>query len=133
MPDLNALVLRSSPRVFATGHLIKGLYYSETPKGLNAMAVFYMACDQLLERKPFLMIDFRSGRFFLDDDRDGCVDATGRLVLPEIDPADFLPAVDGAEGLCNEDLLGQRQFNDVAAAPWPFRVQLRMGIPRRRL
>src|SRR5690242_1008190 len=33
MPDLNALILRSSPRVFATGRLIKGLYYAEVPKG----------------------------------------------------------------------------------------------------
>ena len=117
MPDLDALVLRSSPRVFATGRLIKGLYYSETPKGLNAMAVFYMVCDRLLERKPFLMMDFRSSQFFLDGDRDGCIDATGTLALPEIDPADFLPAVDGAEELCNEDLLGQRHLNDLASAP----------------
>ena len=118
MPDLNTLLLRSSPRVFATGRLIKGLYYSETPKGLNVMAAFYMACDQLLEQKPFLMMDFRSNEFFLDGDRDGCVDATGILALPEIDPADFLPAVDGAEELCNEDLLGYRQLNDLAAAPY---------------
>jgi hypothetical protein len=104
MPDLNALVLRSSPRVFATGRLIKGLYYAETLKGLNAMAAFYM-------------MDFRSNEFFLDGDRDGCVDATGTLAPPEMDPADFLPAVDGAEELCNEDLLGYRQLNDLAAAP----------------
>jgi hypothetical protein len=117
MPDLNALVLRSSPRVFATGRLIKGLYYSEAPEGLNAMAAFYMACDQLLERKPFLIMDFRSSRFSLDGDRDGCVDATGILALPEIDPADFLPAVDGAEELCNEDLIGQGRLNDLAASP----------------
>ena len=118
MPDLNALLLRSNPRVFATGRLIKGLYYSETPKGQNAMAAFYMACDRLLERKPFLIMDFRSSQFFFDDDQDGCVDATGTLALPEIDPADFLPAVDGAEELCNEDLLGQRQLNDLASAPY---------------
>ncbi|ANY84425.1 hypothetical protein BB934_40185 (plasmid) [Microvirga ossetica] len=68
------------------------------------MAVFYMACDQLLEQKPFLIMDFRSRRFFRDDDRDGCVDATGTLALPEIDPADFMSAVDGAEEFCNEDL-----------------------------
>ena len=118
MPDLNALILRSSPRVFATGRLIKGLYYSETLKGLNAMAAFYMACDRLLEQKPFLMMDFRSSQFFLDGNRDGCVDAIGTLALPEIDPADFLPAVDGAEELCNEDLISQRQLNDLAAAPY---------------
>ena len=105
MPDLNALVLRSSPRVFATGRLIKGLYYSATPKELNAMATFYMACDRLLEPTPFLMMDFRSSQFFLDGDRDGCVDATGTLPLPAIDPADFLPSVEGAEEFCNADLI----------------------------
>ena len=117
MPNLNGLVLRSSPRVFATGRLIKGLYYSEVPKALNAMAEFYMACDRLLEPTPFLMMDFRSGQFFLDGDRDGCVDATGTFPLPEIDPADFLPAVDGTEELCNEDLLGYRQLKDLVAVP----------------
>ena len=117
MPNLNALILRSSPRVFATGRLIKGLYYSVTPDGPNALVTFFMACDRLLEQKPLLMMDFRSNEFFLDGDRDGCVDATGTLALPEIDPADFLPAVDGAEELCNEDLLGYRQLNDLAAAP----------------
>jgi hypothetical protein len=117
MPNLNALVLRSSPRVFATGRLIKGLYYSERSNGRHALAAFHLACDQLLEPKPFLMMDFRSNEFFLDGDRDGCVDATGTLALPEIDPADFLPAVDAAEELCNEDLLSQRQLNDLAAAP----------------
>jgi hypothetical protein len=116
MPDLNALVLRSSPRVFATGRLIKGLYYSESPNGRHAMAAFHMTCDRHLERKPFLMMDFRSNEFFLDGDRDGCVDATGTLALPEIDPADFLPAVDGAEELCNEDLLSHRALNDLAVA-----------------
>jgi hypothetical protein len=116
MPDLNALILRSSPRVFATGRLIKGLYYSETPDGSNAMATFHMACDRHLERKPFLMMDFRSNEFFLDGDRDGCVDATGTLALPGIDPADFLPAVDGAEEFCNEDLVDQRRLKDLAAA-----------------
>ena len=117
MPNLNGLVLGSSPRVFATGRLIKGLYYSEVRKGLNAMAAFYMACDRLLEQKPFLMMDFRSNEFFLDGDRDGCVDATGTLALAEIDPADFLPAVDGAEDLCNEDLISQRQLKNLVAAP----------------
>ena len=105
MPDLDALLLRSHPRVSAAGRLIKGLYYSEVPKGLNAMVAFYMACDRLLERKSFLMMDFRSNQFFLDQNRDGCVDATGTLPLPEIDPADFLPSVDGAEEFCNEDLI----------------------------
>jgi hypothetical protein len=39
MPDLNVLLLRSNPRVFATGRLIKGLYYSETTKELNALVL----------------------------------------------------------------------------------------------
>jgi hypothetical protein len=117
MPDLDALLLRSHPRVSAAGRLIKGLYYSEVPKGLNAMVAFYMACDRLLERKPFLTMDFRSSQFFFDGNRDGCADATGTLAPPEIDPADFLPAVDGAEELCNEDLISQRQLNDLIAVP----------------
>jgi hypothetical protein len=117
MPGLNALFLRSNPRVFATGRLIKGLYYSEVPKGLNDMVAFYMACDRLLERRPFLMMDFRSSQFFLDGNRDGCVDATGTLSLPEIDPADYLPAVKGAEKLCNEDLISQRHLTDLATIP----------------
>ncbi len=105
MPDLDAFTLRSNPRVVAMGRLIKGLYYSERPKGLNAMAAFYMACDRLLEQKPFLIMDFRSSTFFLDGNRDGCAEATGTLSLPEIDPADFLPSVDGTEEFCNEDLI----------------------------
>ena len=117
MPDLNALFLRSNPRVFATGRLIKGLYYSEVPKGLNAIAAFYMACDRLLEGKPFLIMDFRSSTFFLDGNRDGCAEATGTLSLPEIDPADFLPSLDGAGDLCNENLISRRQLNDLVAIP----------------
>jgi len=117
MPDMTALFLRSNPRVFATGRLIKGLYYSEVPKGLNAIAAFYMACDRLLEGKPFLIMDFRSSTFFLDGNRDGCAEATGTLSLPEIDPADFLPSVDGAEEFCNDDLISRRQLNDLVAIP----------------
>jgi hypothetical protein len=115
--SLNVLLLRSNPRVFATGRLIKGLYYSEVPQGLNAMAAFYMACDGLLDRKPFLMVDFRSSQFFLDANRDGCADAAGTLPLPEIDLADFLPSVDGVEEFCNEDLVSQRQLNGLVAVP----------------
>jgi len=84
---------------------------------LNALVAFYMACDRLLERKPFLMMDFRSRQSFLDGNRDGCVDATGILPLPQIDPADFLPAVDGAEELCNEDLISQRKLKELIAVP----------------
>jgi hypothetical protein len=39
------------------------------------------------------------------------------LAPPEIDPADFLPAVDGAEELCNEDLISQPQLNNLVAVP----------------
>ena len=70
-----------------------------------------MACDRSLEPRPFLVMDFRSGRFFLDGDRDGCVDRTGELVSPEIDPADFLPAIHDAEEPCNGDLVGQRRLD----------------------
>ena len=117
MPDLDALILRSSPRVAAVGRVIKGLYYSESPNGPNAMAAFYMACDRLLEQGPFLIMDFRSSQFFLDTNRDGCVDETGTLPAPEIDPADFLPTVDGQEELCNEDRIGQRYPNGLVAIP----------------
>jgi hypothetical protein len=117
MPDLDALVLRSKPRVWATGRLIKGLYYSEAPNEPYALAAFYPACDQRLEQKPFLVMDFRFSQFLLDANRDGCADATGRLPAPEIDPADFLPAVDGAEELCEEDLIGRRPFKDWNAMP----------------
>jgi hypothetical protein len=114
---IDALILHSNPRVAAMGRLIKGLYYSESPNGPNAMVAFYMACDRLVEQNPFLIMDFRSSQFFLDKNRDGCADGTGTLPGPEIDPADFLPAVDGQEELCNEDRIGQRQPNDFAAVP----------------
>ena len=56
MPNLNALILHSSPPVFATGRLIKGLYYSERLNRRHALAAFHMACDQFPEPKPFLMM-----------------------------------------------------------------------------
>jgi hypothetical protein len=126
MPDLNVFLLRSNPRVFANDRLIKDLYYSETSKGRNAVPAFHMACGHLLERKPFLMMDFRSSRFFPDADRDGCADTTRTLALPGIDPADFLPVVDGVEELCNEDLLGHREINDSPAVSflWPRTPQM---------
>ncbi len=117
MPNLNALILRGSPGVAASGPLIKGLYYAEDPNGSHAIAAFFMACDHLLERKPFLIMDFRSNQFFLDGNRDGCVDATGTLLTPEIDPADFVPGVDGAEELCSEDLIGQDQLKERVVIP----------------
>ncbi len=111
MPDLKGLTLRSSPRVGATGRLIKGLYYSDTLNGPHTFAAFYIACDRLREPMPFLVMDFRSSQFSLDGDRDGCAEATGLMLLPEIDPADFYPAVDRADEICDEDAISQRQHN----------------------
>jgi hypothetical protein len=58
------------------------LIHTEALSGLNDMAAFHIACDRLLEPKPLLVMDFRSGQFFLDGDRDGCVDDTGELAPP---------------------------------------------------
>ena len=119
MPDLSALILRSSPRVVASGHLIKGLYYVEHPDGSNTVAAFFLACDHVLARKPFLIMDFRSNRFFLDGNRDGCVDAAGALSTSELDPADFVPGDDGSDELCAEELIGQGQFKELVAMQGP--------------
>jgi hypothetical protein len=117
MPDLNRLTLRGSPRVVATGRLIKGLYYSNSLNGPHTFAAFYIACDRFLEPKPFLVMDFRSSQFSLDGNRDGCAEATGSLAQSEIDPADFYPAVDRAEELCDEDAISQSQPNRSVAIP----------------
>jgi len=108
MPDLNGLMLRGSPRVVAMGRLIKGLYYSDSLKGPHALAAFFIVCDRLLEPKPFLVMDFRSHQFSFDRNRDGCADTRGLMLLSEIDPADFYPAVDRAEEICGEDAISQR-------------------------
>jgi hypothetical protein len=105
MPDLNRLTLRSNPRVVATGRLIKGLYYSNSLNGPHTHAAFFIACDQLLEPKPFLVMDFRSHQFSFDGNRDGCADATGLMPLPEIDPADFYPALQRMEEICDQDAI----------------------------
>ena len=117
MPDLHGLTLRSSPRVIATGRLIKGLYYSDSPNGPHALAAFFIACDRLLEPKPFLVMDFRSLQFSFDGNQDGCADVTGLMPLPEIDPADFYPAVERAEEICDEDATSQHQPNRLVAVP----------------
>jgi hypothetical protein len=117
MPDLNGLTLQSSLRVVATGRLIKGLYYSDTLNGPHTLAAFFIACDRLLEPKPFLVMDFRSHRYSFDGNRDGCAEATGLMPLPEIDPADFFPAVERAEEICNEDAISRHQTNRLAAVP----------------
>jgi len=117
MPNLKGLTLRSSPRVEAMGRLIKGLYYSDNLKGPHTIAAFYIACDRFLEPRPFLVMDFRSSRFSLDDDRDGCAEATGVMPLPAIDPADFYPAVDGADQMCDEEAVSQHQPNHSIGIP----------------
>jgi hypothetical protein len=108
MPDLNGLMLRGSPRVVAMGRLIKGHYYSDSLKGPHALAAFFIVCDRLLEPKPFLVMDFGSHQFSFDRNRDGCADTRGLMLLSEIDPADFYPAVDRAEEICGEDAISQR-------------------------
>jgi hypothetical protein len=117
MPDLNGLTLQSSPRVAATGRLIKGLYYSDALNGPHTLAAFFIACDRLLETKPFLVMDFRSHQFSFDGNRDGCADATGLMPLSEIDPADFFPAVERADEICNEDAISRHQTNRLVAVP----------------
>jgi hypothetical protein len=91
--------------VTATGRLIKGLYYSDSLNGPHALAAFFIACDRLREPNPFLVMDFRSHQFSFDGNRDGCVEATGLMPLPEIDPADFYPAVERAEEICDKDAI----------------------------
>jgi hypothetical protein len=39
------------------------------------------------------------------------------MPLPEIDPADFYPAVERAEQICNEDAVSQRHRNGLVAIP----------------
>jgi hypothetical protein len=117
MPDLHGLTLRSSPRVEATGRLIKGLYYSDSLNGPHTFAAFFIACDQLLEPKPFLVMNFQSLQFSLDGNRDGCAETTGLMPLPEIDPADFYPAVDRVNEICDEDAVSQRHRSGLVAIP----------------
>ena len=62
-------------------------------------------------------MDFRSHQFSFDRNRDGCADATGLMPLPEIDPADFYPVVDGAEEICDKDTINQLQPNRLVAVP----------------
>jgi hypothetical protein len=119
MPDVAGLILRSNPRVVATGRLIKGLYYSDSVSGAHTLAAFFIACDRLLEPRPFLMMDFRTNQFSFDGGRDGCADATGHMPLPEIDPADFLSSVDQAEDICDEEAISQRWSNELVAVREP--------------
>jgi hypothetical protein len=69
MPDVSAMALRSNPRVQSAGRLIKGLYYSDRIPGPHTMVAFYFACEQHLEAKPFLVMNFETHQFFLDRDR----------------------------------------------------------------
>jgi hypothetical protein len=100
MPNLRMSVQRTSPRVTATGRVIKGIYYSRASIGPYSAVAFHLACDQRLELLPFLVADFDRGRFFLDPDRDGCADASGSFAS-EIDPANFSPSISDAEDLCH--------------------------------
>ncbi len=113
MPDLNGLIVRGNPRVVAPGRLIKGLYYSDSLKGPNALAAFFIVCDRLFEPNPFLVMDFRSQQFSFDRNRDGCADSTGLMPLSEIDPADFYPAVDQGEEICEENTVSHRWPNSL--------------------
>ena len=115
MPDLNKFLMGGSPGVMAIGRLIKGLYYSDQLGGPHTQAAFYMACDRLLEPKPFLVVDFQSNRFAFDGDRDGCAEASGALMGSEIDPAGFSAAIEGYEKLCDEEVISQRQLNGLNA------------------
>jgi hypothetical protein len=116
MPDLDGLALSSNPRVPATGRVIKGLYDSHGSAGPHDLAALHMTCERHLEPKPFLVMDFRSRQFFFDGNRDGCMDATETLPLPEIDPADFAPAIDGAEEFCYEDPVSSLHQGILAAS-----------------
>jgi hypothetical protein len=107
MPNLSGLALRSNPQVYSAGRVIKGLYYSQTSTGPHDVAAFHLTCERHLEPMPFLVVDFLSRQFFLDANRDGCVDAAGTLPLPEIDPADFYPLVDGREDSCYSDAVSR--------------------------
>jgi hypothetical protein len=117
MPNFHGLILRSSPRVAAQGRLIKGLYYSESQNGPYTLAAFFIACDRILEANPFLVMDFRSRHYSFDGNRDGCADAMGLMSLPEIDPAEFYPALDQSEEICDEDAVSERQARISAAVP----------------
>ena len=63
------------------------------------------------------MMDFRSRRFSLDGDRDGCAEVAGLMPLPQIDPADFYPALNRADAICDEDAISQRQPNGSVVIP----------------
>ena len=117
MPSLHGLILRSSPRVVAQGRLIKGLYYSDSLNGPHSLAAFFIACDRILEENPFLVMDFRSRRYSFDGDRDGCADATGLMPLLKIDPADFYPAKDRSEEICDEEPVSERRATVLADVP----------------
>jgi hypothetical protein len=92
MPDLRALVLRTDPRVHARGAVVKGMYYARSGAGPNDLVAFRLGCGGVLEARPFLVLDFRTGGYLLDAAGDGCADGTGVLPGGEVDPADFLPA-----------------------------------------
>ncbi len=103
MPALDAMVRQTDPDVLIEGKLVKGMYYSEAAEGANDLVAFRLACDRLLESRPFLIFDFRTSKYSLDTNRDGCAEEVGRLPHPEVDPVPFLNRLPDASGYCYED------------------------------
>ena len=100
MHDLHALFLRTDPLLESSGRAIKGLYYASRADGPNELVVFRMGCTRLLDPRPFLEFEFRTGIYLLDQDGDGCTDGAGLLASGEIDPVEFLPALPVARRSC---------------------------------
>jgi hypothetical protein len=69
---------------------------------------------------PFLVMDFRSDQFSLDDKRDGCAEPTA---LPEIDPAGQLGSAALAVSVA---------FSREAKEDLPTRVSSSAGLPEGR-
>ena len=100
MPDLGRLVLRTDPALHASGNVIKGMYYGRSIAGPNDLVAFRVGCLGILARRPFLVLDFRTGMYVLDADGDGCADGAGMLPDGEIDPVEFLPAISPIQAMC---------------------------------
>ncbi len=62
--------------------------------------MFQMGCAGMLDPRPFLEFEFRTGIYLLDQDGDGCTDGAGLLDSAEIDPVEFLPALPVARRSC---------------------------------
>lgn len=88
MPDLSGMALNTDPQVRGHGRIIKGLYYVAEPNGPNELVAFFNACNQRLETRPFLIVDFGAQRYYFDADRDGKLDETGAQ-SEGVDPVPF--------------------------------------------